>query len=90
MDQIANLVIDLSVDAADFKNEVPRVKKLLDEVSGKTDIVTQRQKILLKRLKARAGHMWTGVLPRLMPARGRNRRWSWRRRDMTRWPGVSP
>lgn len=51
MDQIANLVIDLSVDAADFKNEVPRVKKLLDEVSGKTDIVTQRQKNLIEALK---------------------------------------
>lgn len=52
MDQIANLVIDLSVDAADFKNEVPRVKKLLDEVSGKTDIVTQRQKNLIEALKS--------------------------------------
>ncbi|ECW0821139.1 phage tail tape measure protein [Salmonella enterica subsp. enterica] len=52
MDQIANLVIDLSVDAADFKNEVPRVKKLLDEVSGKTDLVTQRQKNLIETLKS--------------------------------------
>lgn len=52
MDQIANLVIDLSVDTADFKNEVPRVKKLLDEVSGKTDIVTQRQKNLIEALKS--------------------------------------
>ncbi|EGI6197723.1 phage tail tape measure protein [Salmonella enterica subsp. enterica serovar Eastbourne] len=51
MDQIANLVIDLSVDTADFKNEMPRVKKLLDEVSGKTDIVTQRQKNLIESLK---------------------------------------
>ncbi|EJG5923451.1 phage tail tape measure protein [Salmonella enterica] len=51
MDQIANLVIDLSVDTADFKNEAPRVKKLLDEISGKTDIVTQRQKNLIEALK---------------------------------------
>lgn len=26
MDQIANLVIDLSIDSAEFRNEVPRIK----------------------------------------------------------------
>lgn len=26
MDQIANLVIDLGIDAAEFKNEIPRIK----------------------------------------------------------------
>ncbi|HHW0776682.1 TPA: phage tail tape measure protein, partial [Escherichia coli] len=25
MDQIANLVIDLGIDAAEFKNEIPRI-----------------------------------------------------------------
>ncbi|STL91412.1 putative tail length tape measure protein from putative prophage [Escherichia coli] len=30
MDQIANLVIDLGIDAAEFKNEIPRIKNLLN------------------------------------------------------------
>ncbi|MGT0921910.1 phage tail tape measure protein, partial [Shigella sonnei] len=28
MDQIATLVIDLGIDAAEFKNEIPRIKNL--------------------------------------------------------------
>ncbi|EFO3799161.1 phage tail tape measure protein, partial [Escherichia coli] len=30
MDQIADLVIDLSIDTADFKEQLPRVKNLLN------------------------------------------------------------
>lgn len=30
MDQIANLVIDLSIDSAEFRNEVPRIKKIAE------------------------------------------------------------
>lgn len=51
MDQIANLVIDLSLDAQEFKDELPRVKKMLDDASGKAEISTQRQKNLLALLQ---------------------------------------
>ncbi len=47
MDQIANLVIDLSLDAQEFKDEVPRIKKILEDASDKAEISAQRQKILL-------------------------------------------
>ncbi|HAU2960535.1 TPA: phage tail tape measure protein [Salmonella enterica subsp. diarizonae] len=51
MDQIANLVIDLSLDAQKFKDELPRIKKILDDASGKAEISTQRQKNLLELLQ---------------------------------------
>ncbi|ECD4177148.1 phage tail tape measure protein [Salmonella enterica subsp. enterica serovar Napoli] len=51
MDQVANLVIDLSLDAQKFKDEVPRVKKMLEDASGKAEISTQRQKNLLELLQ---------------------------------------
>lgn len=51
MDQIANLVIDLSLDAQKFKDEHPRVKKMLDDASGKVEVSTQRQKNLLELLQ---------------------------------------
>ncbi|ECC1695200.1 phage tail tape measure protein [Salmonella enterica subsp. salamae] len=51
MDQIANLVIDLSLDAREFKDEVPRIKKMLEDASGKAEISTQRQKNLLELLQ---------------------------------------
>ncbi|EBX9172108.1 phage tail tape measure protein [Salmonella enterica subsp. enterica serovar Kandla] len=51
MDQVANLVIDLSLDAQKFKDELPRVKKMLDDASGKAEISTQRQKNLLELLQ---------------------------------------
>ncbi|EBN7969359.1 phage tail tape measure protein [Salmonella enterica] len=43
MDQIANLVIDLSLDSQKFKDEIPRVKKMLEDASGETDRATERQ-----------------------------------------------
>ncbi|EOG3133824.1 phage tail tape measure protein [Salmonella enterica] len=51
MDQIANLVIDLSLDSQKFKDEVPRIKKMLEDVSGKAEISAQRQKNLLELLQ---------------------------------------
>ncbi|EBJ7453140.1 phage tail tape measure protein [Salmonella enterica] len=51
MDQIANLVIDLSLDSQKFKDEVPRIKKILEDASGKAEISTQRQKNLLELLQ---------------------------------------
>ncbi|EIB3148857.1 phage tail tape measure protein [Salmonella enterica] len=51
MDQIANLVIDLSLDSQKFKDEVPRIKKILEDASGKAEISAQRQKNLLELLQ---------------------------------------
>ncbi|ECZ5468429.1 phage tail tape measure protein [Salmonella enterica subsp. enterica] len=51
MDQVANLVIDLSLDSQKFKDEVPRIKKILEDASGKAEISAQRQKNLLELLQ---------------------------------------
>ncbi|EFT5808881.1 phage tail tape measure protein [Salmonella enterica] len=51
MDQIANLVIDLSLDSQKFKDEVPRIKKMLENASDKAGISAQRQKNLLELLQ---------------------------------------
>ncbi|EAT8443771.1 phage tail tape measure protein [Salmonella enterica] len=51
MDQVANLVIDLSLDSQKFKDEVPRIKKMLENASGKAEISAQRQKNLLELLQ---------------------------------------
>ncbi|EEG7580440.1 phage tail tape measure protein [Salmonella enterica] len=51
MDQVANLVIDLSLDSQKFKDEVPRIKKMLEDASGKAEISVQRQKNLLELLQ---------------------------------------
>ncbi|EAA9527812.1 phage tail tape measure protein [Salmonella enterica] len=51
MDQVANLVIDLSLDSQKFKDEVPRIKKMLEDASGKAGISAQRQKNLLEILQ---------------------------------------
>ncbi|EMB7555304.1 phage tail tape measure protein [Salmonella enterica] len=51
MDQITNLVIDLSLDSQKFKDEIPRIKKILDDASGKAEISAQRQKNLLELLQ---------------------------------------
>ncbi|EIF8589674.1 phage tail tape measure protein [Salmonella enterica] len=51
MDQIANLVIDLSLDSQKFKDEVPRIKKMLENASDKAEISAQRQKNLLELLQ---------------------------------------
>lgn len=57
MDQIANLVIDLSIDTADFKNEIPRIKKLLngaandaERSSARMQRFTERQKQVAKQI----------------------------------------
>ncbi|EKR4133543.1 phage tail tape measure protein [Salmonella enterica] len=51
MDQITNLVIDLSLDSQKFKDEIPRIKKILGDASGKAEISAQRQKNLLELLQ---------------------------------------
>ncbi|HIB1524638.1 TPA: phage tail tape measure protein [Salmonella enterica subsp. enterica serovar Muenchen] len=51
MDQVANLVIDLSLYSQKFKDEVPRIKKMLEDASGKAEISAQRQKNLLELLQ---------------------------------------
>lgn len=53
MDQIANLVIDLSIDSAEFRNEVPRIKKLLNDAAGDSErSVARMQRFLDKQTEA--------------------------------------
>lgn len=49
MDQIANLVIDLSIDDAEFKNEIPRIKKLLCDASGESERSAARMQRFMER-----------------------------------------
>ncbi|MBN6398460.1 phage tail tape measure protein [Escherichia coli] len=44
MDQIADLVIDLSIDAADFKEQLPRVKNLLNGTAREAERAEARMK----------------------------------------------
>lgn len=56
MDQIANLVIDLSIDSAEFRNEVPRIKKLLNDAAGDSERFSGRmQRFWISRRRRRAG-----------------------------------
>ncbi|HDP0319409.1 TPA: phage tail tape measure protein [Salmonella enterica subsp. enterica serovar Concord] len=54
MDQTGNLVIDLTLDAAAFKDEVPRIKKMLSDVAADTERSAARQQRCLDNLKDRA------------------------------------
>ena len=44
MDQIADLVIDLSIDTADFKEQLPRVKNLLNGTASEAERAEARMK----------------------------------------------
>ncbi|ENU1133731.1 phage tail tape measure protein [Escherichia coli] len=44
MDQIADLVIDLSIDTADFKEQLPRVKNLLNGIAREAERAEARMK----------------------------------------------
>ncbi|ENF3191199.1 phage tail tape measure protein, partial [Escherichia coli] len=44
MDQIADLVIDLSIDTADFKEQLPRVKNLLNGTAREAERAEARIK----------------------------------------------
>ncbi|MBB2399165.1 hypothetical protein HEL39_025965, partial [Escherichia coli] len=44
MDQIADLVIDLSIDTADFKEQLPRVKNLLNGTAREAERAEARMK----------------------------------------------
>lgn len=49
MDQIANLVIDLGIDAAEFKNEIPRIKNLLNGAAGDAERSSARMQRFMER-----------------------------------------
>ncbi|HHE6466845.1 TPA: DUF1983 domain-containing protein [Escherichia coli] len=49
MDQIANLVIDLGIDAAEFKNEIPRIKNLLNGAASDAERSSARMQRLMER-----------------------------------------
>ncbi|CAI6165571.1 hypothetical protein DJICPGNB_04390 [Escherichia coli] len=46
MDQIANLVIDLGIDAAEFKNEIPRIKNLLNGAASDAERSCRMQRFM--------------------------------------------
>ncbi|WHG02029.1 phage tail tape measure protein [Escherichia coli] len=49
MDQIANLVIDLGIDAAEFKNEIPRIKNLLNGAASDAERSSARIQRFMER-----------------------------------------
>ncbi|ELE8837645.1 phage tail tape measure protein [Escherichia coli] len=49
MDQIANLVIDLGIDAAEFKNEIPRIKNLLNGAASDAERSSARMQRFMDR-----------------------------------------
>ncbi|MCV9235590.1 phage tail length tape measure family protein, partial [Escherichia coli] len=49
MDQIANLVIDLGIDAAEFKNEIPRIKNLLNGAASDAERSSARMQRFMER-----------------------------------------
>ena len=70
MDQIANLVIDLGIDAAEFKNEIPRIKNLLNGAASDAE----RSSARMQRFMERQTH------PSM------RRRWRRTHRPMNAWP----
>ncbi|HFZ6052577.1 TPA: phage tail tape measure protein, partial [Escherichia coli] len=48
-DQIANLVIDLGIDAAEFKNEIPRIKNLLNGAASDAERSSARMQRFMER-----------------------------------------
>ncbi len=49
MDQIANLVIDLGIDATEFKNEIPRIKNLLNGAASDAERSSARMQRFMER-----------------------------------------
>lgn len=59
MDQVANLVFDLSLDAQKFREELPRIKKIMEDVSGEAARAEERRNSFIesqnKALREMAG-----------------------------------
>lgn len=51
MDQTGNLVIDLTLDAAEFRNEIPRIKKMLSDTAADSERSAARVQRFLDRQK---------------------------------------
>lgn len=61
MDQIANLVIDLGIDAAEFKNEIPRIKNLLNGAASDAERSSARMQRFMERQTQAARQTTHGV-----------------------------
>ncbi len=75
MDQIANLVIDLGIDAAEFKNEIPRIKNLLNGAASDAERSSARmQRLWSVRLRP-PGRQCRRLLRLQQPHPSMRRRW---------------
>ncbi len=55
MDEIANLVIHLGIDADKFKNEIPRIKNLLNGAASDAERSSARMQRFMERQTRRPG-----------------------------------
>ncbi len=86
MDQIANLVIDLGIDAAEFKNEIPRIKNLLNGAASDAERSSARmQRFMGVRLRP-PGRQRRRLLRLQQPPPSMRRRWRRTHRLMNAWP----
>ena len=79
MDQIANLVIDLGIDAAEFKNEIPRIKNLLNGAASDAERSSARMQRFMER-QTQAARQTMQAHPSM------RRRWRRAHRLMNAWP----
>ncbi len=86
MDQIANLVIDLGIDAAEFKNEIPRIKNLLNGAASDAERSSARMQRFMERQTQAARQTTQAVLRLQQPHPSMRRRWRRTHRLMNAWP----
>lgn len=86
MDQIANLVIDLGIDAAEFKNEIPRIKNLLNGAASDAERSSARMQRFMERQTQAAGRQRRQLLRLQQPHPSMRRRWRRTHRLMNAWP----
>lgn len=86
MDQIANLVIDLGIDAAEFKNEIPRIKNLLNGAASDAERSSARMQRFMERQTQAARQTTQAGLRLQQPHPSMRRRWRRTHRLMNAWP----
>ncbi len=86
MDQIANLVIDLGIDAAEFKNEIPRIKNLLNGAASDAERSSARMQRFMERQTQAARQTMQAASSAQQPHPSMRRRWRRAHRLMNAWP----
>ncbi len=86
MDQIANLVIDLGIDAAEFKNEIPRIKNLLNGAASDAERSSARMQRFMERQTQAARQTTQAASSAATAHPSMRRRWRRTHRLMNAWP----